>query len=233
MIKIRKNVFETNSSSTHSIAIKPDGWTIYKFCGELECDTDSPYIPIKVEQTLETYSSKYFIIETSNWYKRGGGYYYVYGDLQKIQFFVSYLSNMISLFKIDLQPKELPYFRQITKAIHDHIQEKYDIYYVDVVFKEGYRDGSFLDDLIGRYWRKNDYTPEEVYNIMKKVISDDTIVFICHSDESGPYPEDIGLIDVDRSDYRKLLDGYVPEPKIEDDGEDKSFVEQLFDGEIE
>jgi hypothetical protein len=36
MKKIRHNVFETNSSSTHSIDIKPDKWCTYKFYGELE-----------------------------------------------------------------------------------------------------------------------------------------------------------------------------------------------------
>lgn len=206
MKKIRKSVFETNSSSTHSIAITPEGWEDYVVHNGFERDDEDPYIPIEVREGLnKKYSVKTCVITTSNWYKRTNGYFYISGDLEKIQFLVSSLSYFNHSLEIDLTPSQLPYFNQIGKAIGDYIKEKYDIYYIDVIKEEGYAETNFINNLIGWGWNdeENKYTKEEVYNIITKVISDDKIVFICHSDESGPYPEDIDLIAVE--DFKDLL----------------------------
>ena len=206
MEKIRRSVFETNSSSTHSIAIVPEGWVYYGDHNNFECDSDSPYIPVMVTQPLNvTYESKTCVIETSNYYKRDSYYFYISGDMQKIQFLVSSLSSMISVFNLDLEKHQLPYFKQVTNAIRDYLKEKYGIHYIKVVEKETYYETRFLDELIGYGWKgsRNKYKEQEVYDIVKKVISDDRIVFTCHSDETGPYPEEIDLIPIE--DLKNLI----------------------------
>lgn len=82
--------------------------------------------------------------------------------------------------------------QSIYKALQDHILENYNVYAIAIIHNEDYFEMCFVSHLMNT----NNYSTEDVYNIVKKVISNDDIVFICHSDESGPFPEDLGLEEI-------------------------------------
>lgn len=190
---IRRNCFETNSSSTHSLCLIPEGWKEWK----TNIDYESPRKEIIVEEPLK-YKYRTAVITTSNFYKRGGGYYLVRGDLEKIQFIVSCMSEELNTIDCSLAPHQLKPFQIIYETINKYLKKKYDINYTEVKISEKYEEGNFIYRLIGWSWDKEvPFTEEQIEKIINRVISDDSIVFTCHSDETGPFPEDCGLIGLD------------------------------------
>ena len=196
MKKIRTSVFETNSSTTHSLCIVPEGWDKYDYrVNEFKFnDDETPYIPIAISSLIGHEYSKHCIIKTSNYYKRDDNYFLIEGDLQKIQFIVSSMSYYVyDAMCMKLEPREVDCYMAISRAIYTYMNIKYDVNALKVENQNVYNDGYFIETLISRYEIEQKYTPEEVFDLVTKVISDPSIVFICHSDEWGPYPDDIGL----------------------------------------
>ena len=200
MKTIRQNCFETNSSSTHSLCITPNEWSMYN----KNCDFDNPYdnYKVKVESFL---NSKYnhirtALITTTNYYKRGGGFYLIQGDLHKIQFLLSSMVSEGDIFTTNLIGNQLEKFQQIYKTIKKYLGDTYQIDYIKINQFENYSDGYIIMNLCGWEWKDSDYSLEEIDKIVLKIISDNSIVFICHSDESGPFPEDIGLEEINTYD---------------------------------
>ena len=202
MKTIRKGVFETNSSSTHSICITPEGWKKWN----TGCDFDSPYKPISVEKLLDSINtSKIAKISTSNYYKRGDEYFLIQGSLEKCQFLLSCLSCYSNTFTAYLKGYQLEKIKSFYQAILDFFKNTYEIYSIDVDYTEKYEESNIIDWLIGYYWKnefedipgEEKFTREEIYDIVTKIITDNNIVFTCHSDEVGPFPDEIGLIKID------------------------------------
>jgi len=204
MKKIRTGVFETNSSSTHSLCIIPKKWGRYnqKFTSD-----ETPYIPITYSIPMGKEYGKYgklCVITTSNYYKRDDGFFLIEGDLQKIQFIVSAMSHYVcDAMNMSLQPKEIECYQAIERAIRKYIEKEYDVRTFQIEKDEIYNETDFVSEMISRYNTQPEYTPEEVFNIVTKVISDPNIVFICHSDETGPFPKDLNLLRV--KNYRDLI----------------------------
>ena len=193
MKTIRKNCFETNSSSTHSLCITPNEWSEY---GK-NCDFDNPYnnYKILVESELKPLYGNYktAIVTTTNYYKRGDGFYLIQGDLHKIQFLLSSMVSEGDIFTTTLTGNQLEKFQQIYKIINKYLKDTYQIDYIRINQFENYYDGHIIMNLCGWDWEDSTYSLEEIDKIVLKIITDNSIVFICHSDETGPFPEDIGL----------------------------------------
>ena len=202
MKTIRTSIFETNSSSTHSICIAPKEWKKWN----TNCDFDSPYKQITYEKLLDPiYESRIIKISTSNYYKRGDGYFLIQGSLEKCQFLLSCLSCYSNTFTTYLKGYQLEKIQSFYKAITDFFKNTYQIYSIDVDYSEKYGESRIVDSLIGYYWEdefeetipgEKKFTPEEIYKVVTRIITDNKIVFTCHSDETGPFPEDIGLIKI-------------------------------------
>ncbi len=201
MKTIRKNVFETNSSSTHSICITPEGWNEYGH----GLDFDSPYKEITVEEVLGSkWNTKVIKVETSDYYKRGDGFFLVKGPLEKCQFLLSCLSTYSNTFTTYIKGHQLSKIQCFYKAIVKYFETTFDTNYLKVDYSQKYGESNFVDWLIGHYWEKEEkFSEEEINKIVTKVITNDNIIFICHSDESGPFPEDVGLIQIE--DLKELL----------------------------
>lgn len=197
----RKEVFETNSSSTHSLCIKSEDWEKW---GTDYCEP--PYVPIEKRETLyDWYTRSALVIKTSNYYKRGGGYILVEGALNKMQFIASCMSSDLDTTTCRLRPEQIELFQAIREAMYDYAKNKFDVGYLTIKSEDYYGDGSFVENLIGWYWTEADkrpFTKEQVYQIVTRVITDDDIIFICHSDETGPFPDDLGL---EAPNYKDLL----------------------------
>jgi hypothetical protein len=200
MKTIRQNCFETNSSSTHSLCITPDKWSMYN----KNCDFDNPYdnYNVRVESFLNPKYSNYktAVITTTNYYKRGGGFYLVQGDLHKIQFL---LSNMVSegdIFTTTLKGSQFEKFQQIYKTISKYLTDTYQISSIKINQFESYSDGHIIMDLCGWDWEDSTYSLEDIDKIILKIITDDSIVFTCHSDETGPFPNEVGLEEINTYD---------------------------------
>lgn len=196
MKTIRQNCFETNSSSTHSLCITPPEWSMYN----KDCDFDNPYdnYNIRVESFLNPKYGNYktAVITTTNYYKRGGGFYLIQGDLHKIQFLLSSMVSEGDIFTTSLKGTQFEKFQQIYKTIFKYLKDKYEINYIKINQFETYSDGYIIMDLCGWDWKDSDYSLEDIDKIVLKIISDDSIVFTCHSDETGPFAEDIGLTEI-------------------------------------
>ena len=200
MKTIRQNCFETNSSSTHSLCITPENWD--KYCKN--CDFDNPYdnYHVLVESELKPLYGNYktAIITTTNYYKRDKEFYLIQGDLHKIQFLLSSMISEGDIFTTNLSGNQLKKFQQIYKTINKYLKDTYQIDYIKINQFENYSDGHIIMDLCGWEWKDSNYSLEEIDKIVLKIISDDSIVFTCHSDETGPFPEDIGLEEINTYD---------------------------------
>lgn len=199
-ITIRQNCFETNSSSTHSLCILPDEWSEYAY----NCDLNNPYIDynIKVESFLnpEYAHIRTVIITTTDYYKRDGSFYLIQGDLHKIQFLLSDMGSKGSIFTSKLKGSQLEKFQQIYKTINKHLNDTYQIKDIKINKFGSYNDGHIITDLCGFDWKDSSYSLEEINKIVLKIITDNSIVFICYSDEIGPFPEEVDLEEINISD---------------------------------
>lgn len=201
MKSVRANVFETNSSSTHSISIKPEGWYGFKF-GQ---DYDSPTPIVDITEPLGVnYNYKTATITSSNYYKRGDGYYLIEGERAKLHFIGSCMSRYMS--SLEIRPKQVDPFNDLFAAVRGYLEEKYDCFNLNIKVDEIYSCGIFMQELIGWGWGEDQrpFTKEEIKTIIYRILSDDSIVFTCFSDEVGPYPEDMGLLEI--NDLKDLLD---------------------------
>jgi hypothetical protein len=217
MKAIRQSCFETNSSSTHSLCIQPEGWSEYN----KNCDFDNPYDNYRIElkSLLEPkyYDYQTAVITTTNYYKRGDGFYLIQGDLHKIQFLLSSMVSEGDIFTTTLKGNQLEKFQQIYKTIAKYLKNKYGIDYIKINQFDTYSDGYIVNWLCGWDWQDSEFTLEQIEEIILKIISDDSLVFTCHSDESGPFPEDIGLTEVELVDF--LLKEDIKETENENNSE--------------
>jgi hypothetical protein len=169
-----------------------------------DCDFDNPYdnYNVRVESFLNSPygDSKIAVITTTNYYKRGGGFYLVQGDLHKIQFLLSSMVSEGDIFTTNLKGNQLKKFQRIYKTIVKYLKDKYEINYVKINQFETYPDGYIIMELCGWEWKDSSYSLEDIDKIVLKIISDNSIVFTCHSDETGPFAEDIGLTEINTYD---------------------------------